>query len=221
MLVLKNTTGDTGHGLRIAVCFTQEAYGLLENPHDCCAPHLVIYFGSIWTAANKRLRSHTVKAIGSPSIKAHSLSLGGPAENQSAGQYLDTGCLLNLWNSKLFWLLKRSISSQPQDVQQLQRSRVIKQTIFLNAAVISFQIKKKQNIYTHASGQSEQWQLHLSITHVNPQTWQLFGIGYFHFKHDASNCLIFHGLAMVQMAQWCLIVLHSWRACIVLVLPIT
>ncbi len=41
----------------------QHAFG---NPHDCCALHLVIYFGSIWTAANKRLRSLTVKASAGP-----------------------------------------------------------------------------------------------------------------------------------------------------------
>lgn len=58
---------------------TQEAYGLSENPQDCCAPHLAIYSGSIWTAANKRLWSHTVKAGGSPSMKIHSLSLELPS----------------------------------------------------------------------------------------------------------------------------------------------
>lgn len=41
---------------------TQEAHGLFGNPQDCCAPHLAIYSGSIWTAANKRLWSHTAKA---------------------------------------------------------------------------------------------------------------------------------------------------------------
>lgn len=89
------------------------------NPHDCCAPHLVIYFGSIWTAANKKSRSHTVKAIGCYPIQTSSPGLSQPAPNQSAAQCLETPTLLNFCNSKLFWTGSR-ISSPPQSMHWSQ-----------------------------------------------------------------------------------------------------
>lgn len=71
------------------------AVRLWNPPQLLC---FAIYFGSMWTAANKRPRSHIAKASG-----RHFIQTQGP----SSESQFDAEQLLNLWNSKLFSLHRK------------------------------------------------------------------------------------------------------------------
>lgn len=101
-----------------------------EIPHHCCALCFAIYFGSMWTAANKRLRSHTAKASGRHFINMRrpSSELAGRKINerrcsltQSSCLTCETqnwfpstsNCLKTIKTNKAFWYRTKCLSFSP------------------------------------------------------------------------------------------------------------
>lgn len=93
VLILKKSHWRDGSWFGDGSVICSRGLWTFGNPHDCCALHLAIYFGSIWTAANKRLRSHTVKASGSPFIKTHSLSSELPSRKSISNPVFGHGAV--------------------------------------------------------------------------------------------------------------------------------
>lgn len=122
----------------------------METPNVCCALPMAIYFGSIWTAANKRLRSQTVKASGSPFHQNTQPELGAAQMkiNEQPNIRTQKGCLncetQNCFDSTTKFSTETTIKSN--------------ETISISQHVLLFPIQKTTNL-PHVIAQSQHCKL--------------------------------------------------------------